>query len=247
MDALGEPQSVLVLGGASRIAEATVRGLVAGGARRVVLAGRHPEAMLAVGARVGAEVEPVEFDADQPNTHGAILADVFSRGDIDLVLVAFGLLGDQRAAEADPDLAIQVARTNYLGALSACLHVANHFRRQGHGTLVMLSSVAAERARRSNFIYGSTKAGIDALAQGLGDALQGTGARVMIVRPGFVRTPMTAGRREVPFTVDPDEVAGGILQGLQRGSEIIWVPPALRVVMVLLRHLPRAVFRRLPL
>jgi decaprenylphospho-beta-D-erythro-pentofuranosid-2-ulose 2-reductase len=247
MNAFGEPRSVLVLGGSSGIAEATVRRLVARGARRVVLAGRHREAMLAVGARIGAEVEPIAFDADRPETHRKILAEVFGGGDIDLVLVAFGVLGDQQAAEADPELAVQVARTNYLGALSACLHVTNHFRQQGHGTLVILSSVAGERARRSNFIYGSTKAGIDAFAQGLGDSLNGAGARVMIVRPGFVRTSMTAGRKEVPFTVDPEEVAEGILWGLQRGSDIIWIPPVLRVVMALLRHLPRAVFRRLPL
>jgi decaprenylphospho-beta-D-erythro-pentofuranosid-2-ulose 2-reductase len=118
---------------------------------------------------------------------------------------------------------------------------------QGHGTIVLLSSVAGERARQSNYMYGSSKAGVDAFAQGLGDSLAGTGVQVMVVRPGFVKTKMTAGRDPVPFSTTADAVAGEVVKGLARGSHTVWAPPVLRLVMSVLRHVPRPLFRRLPL
>jgi decaprenylphospho-beta-D-erythro-pentofuranosid-2-ulose 2-reductase len=117
--------------------------------------------------------------------------------------------------------------------------------RQGHGTIVVLSSVAGERARRSNFVYGSSKAGLDAFAQGLGDRLHERGVHVMVVRPGFVRTKMTAGLDDVPLSTDPDAVAESIATGLRRSSHTVWSPAPLRAVMAALRHLPRPLFRRL--
>ena len=113
--------------------------------------------------------------------------------------------------------------------------------------IVALSSVAGERVRRSNFVYGSTKAGMDGFYLGLGEALRGTGARVLVVRPGFVRTKMTEGRSPAPLSVDADDVARAIADGVASGAELIWVPGALRGVMSGLRHVPRALFRRLPL
>lgn len=124
---------------------------------------------------------------------------MFAEGDIDMVLLAFGLLGDQARDESAPLSAVRVAQTNYTGAVSAGLICAKALQGQGHGSLVVLSSVAGERARRANFIYGSSKAGLDAFAQGLGDALHGTGVHVMVVRPGFVRSKMTAGLEEAPW------------------------------------------------
>ena len=123
---------------------------------------------------------------------------------------------------------------------------ARSLQSQGHGSLVVMSSVAGERARRANFIYGSSKAGLDAFAQGLGDALHGTGVHVMVVRPGFVRTRMTAGLPEAPLATTPEAVATAVELGLRRRTETVWVPGTLRVVMAALRHLPRGVFRRLP-
>ena len=143
------------------------------------------------------------------------------------------------------DGAVQLARTNYVGAVSVCLAVARRLREQGHGTLIVLSSVAGERVRRSNFIYGSTKAGLDGFAQGLGDALAGSGAGVLIVRPGFVKTKMTAGMAAAPLSTTPESVATATVRALQRGQEIVWVPWPLRWVMVVIRHLPRSLFRRL--
>lgn len=251
-DALGSVQTVLVLGGSSDIALATVRALVAHRARRIVLAARHPERLEQAAQELrqaGAEqVETLFFDADQPDSHEAVLHGAWEAlGDVDLVLLAFGVLGEQERHLRDPAATRQVLEVNFVASASVMLAVAQRLRTQGYGTLVVLSSVAAERARRSNFVYGSSKAGLDAFAQGLGDELAADGIQVMVVRPGMVRTKMTAGMDEVPFTTTPDKVAEAIVQGLRRGSHTVWAPPVLRLVFGVLRHLPRPLFRRLDL
>ncbi|GGW35654.1 decaprenylphospho-beta-D-erythro-pentofuranosid-2-ulose 2-reductase [Streptomyces caelestis] len=249
-DAFGLPQSLLVLGGTSEIALATARRLIARRTRTVWLAGRPSPALEEAAGQLrglGADVHTVAFDALDPTSHDAVLGKVFAEGDIDMVLLAFGLLGDQARDERNPEAAVRVAQTNYTGAVSAGLVCARALQSQGHGSLVVMSSVAGERARRANFIYGSSKAGLDAFAQGLGDALHGTGVHVMVVRPGFVRTRMTADLPEAPLATTPEAVATAVELGLRRRSETVWVPGALRVVMAALRHLPRGVFRRLPI
>ncbi|MEU4468450.1 decaprenylphospho-beta-D-erythro-pentofuranosid-2-ulose 2-reductase [Streptomyces sp. NPDC024017] len=248
-DAFGLPQSLLVLGGTSEIALATARRLIARRTRTVWLAGRPSPALEEAAGQLrglGADVHTVAFDALDPASHEAVLGKVFAEDDIDMVLLAFGLLGDQARDEREPEAAVRVAQTNYTGAVSAGLVCARSLQSQGHGSLVVMSSVAGERARRANFIYGSSKAGLDAFAQGLGDALHGTGVHVMVVRPGFVRTRMTAGLPEAPLATTPEAVATAVEVGLRRRSETVWVPGTLRVVMAALRHLPRGVFRRLP-
>jgi decaprenylphospho-beta-D-erythro-pentofuranosid-2-ulose 2-reductase len=251
-DALGNPQTALLLGGTSDIGLATLRAMIGRRLRTVVLAGRDLEATRAAAEELtdlGAttvEVEP--FDACATETHAALVDRVFDRlHDVDVVIVAFGVLGDQDRAEVDNAEAARIATTNYLGAVTTILPVARRMKAQGHGTIVVLSSVAGERARRSNFVYGSTKAGLDALAQGLGDALHGSGVGVLIVRPGFVRSSMTEGMDPAPLSTGPDAVAQAIITGMGRGSAVVHVPGTLRWVFVVLRHLPRAVFRRLPL
>ncbi|MFE8011283.1 decaprenylphospho-beta-D-erythro-pentofuranosid-2-ulose 2-reductase [Streptomyces antibioticus] len=249
-DAFGIPQSLLVLGGTSEIALATARRLIARRTRTVWLAGRPSADLESAAAELralGADVRTVAFDALDPDSHEVVLGKVFAEGDVDVVLLAFGILGDQAHDERDPAAAVRVTRTNYTGAVSAGLVSARALQAQGHGSLVVLSSVAGERARRSNFIYGSSKAGLDAFAQGLGDALHGTGVHVMVVRPGFVRTRMTAGLDEPPLATTPEAVATAVELGLRRRSETVWVPGLLRVVMSALRHVPRGVFRRLPI
>ena len=249
-DALDRATSVLVLGGTSEIALATVRRLRSPVLRRVVLAARPSAARDAAVAALVAEglvgTTAVDFDAADTGSHDALLERAFGESDVDVVLVAFGVLGDQLEFEGDPDLAVEAAQVNYVGAVSVCLRAARLLRAQGHGALVVLSSVAGERARRSNFVYGSTKAGLDALASGLADALEGSGARVLVVRPGFVRTSMTAHLEPAPLSVSADEVADAVVAGLRRRATVVYVPAAMRVVMSGLRHLPRAVFRRLP-
>ncbi|WP_333774950.1 decaprenylphospho-beta-D-erythro-pentofuranosid-2-ulose 2-reductase [Streptomyces sp. IBSBF 3136] len=242
-DANELPQSLLVLGGTSEIALATARRLIARRTRTVWLAGRPSPALEEAAGRLralGADVRTVAFDALDPESHEPVLDKVFAEGRIDMVLLAFGVLGDQAHDERDHLRAVRVAQTNYTGAVSAGLVAGRALQTQGHGSLVVLSSVAGERARRADFIYGSSKAGLDAFAQGLGDALYGTGVRVMVVRPG----PLRAGG---PLTTTPEEVATAIELGLRRRSEVVWVPGSLRVVMSALRHAPRSLFRRLPL
>ena len=249
-DALGQPQSVLVLGGGSEIARALLPRLTR--AERVVLTGRPGSPTVATaaaeaGAR-GATVRTLEMDATDPSSVVDAVDAAFDGegGDIDLVVVAFGILGDQAAAEDDPRRAIEVATVDYTSQVVAGLAAARRLRGQGHGTIVALSSVAGERVRRANFVYGSTKAGMDGFFQGLGDSLVGTGVRVMIVRPGFVKGRMTAGMDPAPLATDPAAVAEAIVAGLARADDVVYVPPMLRQVFRVFRHLPRAAWRKVP-
>jgi decaprenylphospho-beta-D-erythro-pentofuranosid-2-ulose 2-reductase len=251
-DALGAVQSVLVLGGTSEIGLAIAGELARPRSATVVLAGRDAEAleMAAAGLEAGGagRVETVAFDAGDGSSHDEVMAEAARRAgtDIDVVVVAFGLLGDQASDESGGAGAVAVATTNYVGAVSAGLAAARHLKAQGHGAIVALSSVAGERVRRANFIYGSSKAGMDGFFQGLGDSLVGSGVRVLIVRPGFVRTRMTAGLAEAPLATTAEAVAAATVRGLQSGQSVVWVPPLLRVVFAVFRHLPRPLWRLIP-
>ena len=246
-DAFGSPQSILVLGGSSEIALATVRQFIASRCKRVILAVRDKQSVVDQVdelTNLGAELDVRTFDSLNTSSHEAAIDAIFQdHRDIDVVLLAFGVLGDQSDFEADPELAAEAIRVNFVGAVSAGLAVAKNLRSQGHGTLIVLSSVAAERARKTNFIYGSSKAGLDAFAQGLGDSLVGSGAKVMVVRPGFVHTRMTAGLAAQPFSTTPEAVANEIVRGIQRGRDIVWAPPLVRWVFLIMRHLPRSLWR----
>ena len=249
-DALGAVQSVLVLGGSSDIGVAVASALARPRQAKVALAGRNQSALDQAAVKVrqagASQVITMPFDALDTASHTAFVEAAFAAaGEVDVVVLAFAVLGDQTTAENDPATALQMLRTNYLGAVSVSLPVVTRLREQGHGTLVVLSTVAAERPRRDNFIYGSSKAGLDAFAQGLGDALVGTGVSVLVVRPGFVRTKMTAGMPPAPFSTTADAVADQVVRGIERGNEIVWSPPVLRWFMAALRHLPRPLFRRL--
>lgn len=250
-NALGGTESLLVLGGGSEIALATARALVRDRTRTVVLAARRPDELTAHCETLRADgattVEAVPFDATDFDGHDAFVADMWSRfGEFDVVLLAFGVLGDQEEAARNRANAVAVVQANFTGAVSVAIPVAERLRTQGHGTLVIVSSVAAERARKANFVYGSSKAGLDAFGQGLGDALVGSGASVLVVRPGFVHTKMTDGMPAAPLSTTSEVVADAIVKALASGKEMIWVPGPIRPVMSALRHLPRAVFRRLP-
>lgn len=242
-------RSVLVLGGTSEIGLAIAERLVAHGATRVVLAGRNEAALAAASNRVsapGVEVATAAFDADAIDGHERTLSELIEeQGDVDVVIAAWGILGDQAEAEGDALAAVAVGRTNYLGAVSALTVVANRLRAQGHGSIIVLSSVAAERARRSNYVYGSSKAGLDAFCQGLAIALADASVHLLIVRPGFVATKMTSGMERTPLSTTPDAVADAALRGLMARRDVVWVPGALRLAMAVIRHMPRALFRRL--
>jgi decaprenylphospho-beta-D-erythro-pentofuranosid-2-ulose 2-reductase len=248
-NALGAVQSALVLGGGSEIAHATMRRLVAAGCHTVLLAGRDPAALddrvrdlTTAGATT---VRSIAFDATDTSSHQSTIEQCFAdHHDIDLVVVAFGVLGHGAGVDTEPESAAEAVTANYVGAVSSCLAAARCLRAQGHGTIVVLSSVAGERARKSNFVYGSSKAGLDAFAQGLGDALVGTGVRVVVVRPGFVHSKMTQGLDPAPFATTPEVVADAIIDALASGKEIVWVPSVLRWVAMVFRHLPRPLWRR---
>jgi decaprenylphospho-beta-D-erythro-pentofuranosid-2-ulose 2-reductase len=248
-DGFGSPQTVLVVGAASEIAQATARALARAGARSFRLAARRPESLAAhadeLRALGASQVECVQFDADDLDAHERFADEAFGTGDVDVALLAFGVLGDPAHTLRDREAALAVLRTNTLGGASALLAIAERMRVQGHGALVVMSSAGAERARKSNAVYGASKAGLDALAQGLGDALAGSGVHVMVVRPGFVHTRMTAGLEAPPLSTSADAVADAIVRGLRRRAEVVWVPPAMRGVMSGLRHLPRPLYRRL--
>ena len=242
----------LLVGGSSEIGVAIVRRLRAGGPVSAVLLGRDRERLNVASAslqRAGVAPVAVELvDADDIAGHERAVASAFDRdGGVDIVIVAIGRLGAQAGLDADPEEAADVMRVNFLGAGSLLLHCLRRLRAQGSGTLIVLSSVAAERPRASNAIYGAAKAGLDALAQGLADATAGSGVRVLVIRPGFVATRMTTGLKPAPLATTPEVVADATVSALSGRSHTVWVPGRLRWLFAFLRHMPRALFRRLPL
>src|SRR4051794_14339132 len=250
IDALGSPQSVLLLGGGSDIAVATALRWAQRPGLRVVVAARPSASRDAAIRRLaddGAAVSTLDFDARDTASHETVVKAAGAEADIDVAIVAFGVLGDPERAWQDVDAAVELAQVNYVGAVSCGVALAQQLRGQGHGTIVALSSVAGERVRRSNFVYGSTKAGLDGFYSGLAEAVRPDGVKVVVVRPGFVRSAMTRGLPDAPLAVDPDDVAAAIVEAVASGRQLVWVPSSLRYVMSGLRHLPRPVFRRLQL
>ncbi|MGH3436556.1 MAG: SDR family NAD(P)-dependent oxidoreductase [Sciscionella sp.] len=243
--------TVLVLGGRSEIGLAVAQRLAGAEYGTIVLAARRSDDLDAEEAllrRAGATtVARVEFDADDVASHGAVLDDVVSRhGSLDVVVTAFGVLGEQRRAERDVAHALAVIHTDYVAHVSILTHLAGLLREQGHGALVVFSSVAGVRVRRANYVYGSAKAGLDGFACGLADALAGSGARLLLVRPGFVIGRMTRDMAPAPFASTPDQVADATVAALRRHRGVVWVPAVLRPVFAVMRLLPRALWRRLP-
>lgn len=242
---------VLLVGGSSEIGLAIVRRLSAQSTVTPVLLGRD-RARLEVALEslredgcAGGSI--VVIDADDVPAHAPAVGGAFrDAGGFDVVIVAIGVLGAQGGLDADPALAAEVMRVNFLGAGSLLLQCLSSLRAQGSGSLVLLSSVAAERPRAANAIYAAAKAGLDALAQGLADMTAGSGIRVLVVRPGFVPTRMTAGLKPSPFATTAQAVADATVAALPGRRHTIWVPASLRYVFALLRHVPRPVWRRLP-
>ena len=252
-DTTGMPASAVVLGGDSELAAAVLAKLAKRRLERVVLAGRNEEALARRGAELSAlgvkDVRTVHFDATDHERHDGLASELASElGDIDLVLVATGALGRTGSDELTGAEVARSIDTNFTGPAAALVGFARVLRRQGHGTLAVFSSVAAVRVRRANFVYGSAKAGLDGFCQGLQDELAHAraGVRLMIIRPGFVHTKMTAGMAPQPFATEADVVADAVVRGLETGAELVVVPAALGPLSVLMRLVPRALWRRLP-
>lgn len=252
MDPMGtDSDPILVLGGRSEIGVAVARRLVAAGSRRVVLAARRAtdlgDEVRQLREAGATEVHCVEFDADDLAGHQRLLAEVEERHGLPgTTLVAFGVLGDQAAAERDPGAAVALVHTDYVAQVHVLTLLARRYREAGRGRVVVFSSVAGVRVRRANYVYGSAKAGLDGFASGLADALAGTGVRLLLVRPGFVIGRMTAGMSPAPLSSSPDTVADAVAAALARDREVVWVPASLRWLSALMRVTPRALWRRLP-
>ncbi len=221
-NAFGQPQTVVVLGGSSDIARAVLKKLCA------------------------TTTHTVLFDATEPRDAARAVTDCFNaRGEpVDLVIEAVGLLGKQFEYEDDPTMAATMATVNYAWPVAALSEVRRRLVAQGHGRILVLSSVAAIRVRRVSYLYSGAKAGLDRLCDGLADSLEGTGVTLQIVRPGFVRSKMTTGEPEIPFTTGVNEVADNVLRGLASDGRVIWSPPVLRYVFFVLRHLPAPIWRQ---
>lgn len=240
---------VVVFGGRSEIGVELATRLAPGA--MVVLAARGAdrldEQVAAVRAAGAAAVHTVEFDADELSSHGPLVDKLVGEfGPLRIAVLAFGILGDQARAEADAGHAVAIVHTDYVAQVSLLTHLATAMRAAGRGDLVVFSSVAGIRVRRANYVYGSAKAGLDGFACGLTDALQGTGVRLLLVRPGFVIGRMTEGMDPAPLSSTPAQVAEATARALRTGRGTVWVPWALRPMFFGMKLLPRAIWRRLP-
>jgi decaprenylphospho-beta-D-erythro-pentofuranosid-2-ulose 2-reductase len=249
---LSAGRRVLVLGGSSEIALAIVGELQARAPREVALLGRDRARLEQAAAQLrtaGCERAIAgELDALDTDGHEQALADALERlGGADIAILAVGVLGEGGGLARDVGEALDVLRVNLVGCASLLLHLAARLREQGGGALVVLSSAAAERPRRSNAVYGASKAGLDALAQAIGDELRPDRVRVLVARPGFVHTRMTRGLRPAPLATTPAVVARAVVDGLERGAHTVWAPRSLRWVMWAVRLIPRPLFRRMKL
>ena len=250
MDATANPRTLLLLGGTSDSALAIARAYAAESPTlRVVLAARPSAGRTSAAAALrteGVEVVEIELDARATGSHAATIEAAFAAGDVDMAVVAFGVLGEAEQAWQDPEHALEIAEVNFTAPVHLGVMLADRMRTQGHGQIVVLSSVAGERIRRSNFVYGSTKAGLDGFFRGLADALRGSGVSVLVVRPGFVRSKMTEGLKAAPLAVTPEQVAAEVIEGVRTHRSVIWTPKLFQLVMLVLRHIPQPIFRKLP-
>jgi short-subunit dehydrogenase len=240
---------VVIFGGRSEIGVELATRLAPGAT--VVLAARGcdrlGEQVATVRAAGASAVSTIEFDADDLDSHGPVVEKLVGEfGPIGTAVLAFGILGDQGRAEADPAHAVAIVHTDYVAQISLLTLLATAMRDAGRGALVVFSSVAGVRVRRANYVYGSAKAGLDGFANGLSDALHGTGVRLLIVRPGFVIGRMTEGMDPAPLSSTPAQVAEATARALARGRRTVWVPWALRPLFFCMRLLPQALWRRMP-
>ena len=258
IDATGNPQTILLLGGTSEIGLAICERYLQNANARVILADlpnapRREAAIAQLQAAGAKSVEFLDFDAVDTKSHPALIESAWANGDVDVAIVAFGLLGDAEELWQNQAKAVLVAQVNYTAAVSVGVLVGEKMRAQGFGQIIAMSSVAGERVRRSNFVYGSTKAGLDGFYLGLGEALREFGVHVLVIRPGQVRTTTTlehwkaTGAKEAPFTVNKEDVAALAVASAAKGKDLVWAPGPVRYLMAVMRHIPRPIFRKLPI
>jgi decaprenylphospho-beta-D-erythro-pentofuranosid-2-ulose 2-reductase len=239
-------ERVLVLGATSAIAQQVAR-LYAARKASLFLVARNGERLSAVAddLRVrGATVETAVADLDDTSLHGDLIA---RAAPLQIVLLAHGVLGDPQQTARDARAAEEVLKTNLLAPVSLLTHAAQRLEEQHGGCLVALSSVAGDRGRASNPVYGTSKAGLTAFLSGLRNRLYRTGVRVVTVKPGFVDTPMTAHLKKNPLFASPERVARDVVRAVDRGRDVVYTPWWWRFVMLIVKLIPERIFKRLSL
>ncbi|HTZ58192.1 MAG TPA: SDR family oxidoreductase [Acidobacteriaceae bacterium] len=242
---------VLVLGATSSIAIATMRQLAAPNVHFMLVA-RNRERLTAVAqdlrTRGSLAVDTWVTDLDDTNLHPEMLAASAERlGRIDLALIAHGVLGDQQAADADFEVAAAILHTNFMSAVSLATWLANYFQAQRAGTLAVISSVAGDRGRKSNYVYGASKGALSIFLEGLRNRVDREGVHVLTIKPGFVATPMTADVPHNALFASPERVASGILKAVQARRDVVYVPWFWRWIMLLVCAIPDRFFKKMNL
>ena len=242
-------ERVLIFGATSAIAQATARILAARGARLHLVA-RDPSKLEAVradlAARGASAVSVATADLDDLERHRTLIDEAErSLGGIDAAIIAQGTLPNQPACEADFDRAGAELRTNFIAPASLAAELANRFEVKGGGTIVAISSVAGDRGRASNYVYGTAKGALSIFLQGLRARLHDKAVRVITVKPGFVDTPMTASFAKGMLWSPPERIAAGIVKAMERGTPEVYLPWFWWPIMFVLRHLPESIFVRL--
>ncbi len=245
------PRKILVLGATSGIAEATCRIWAAEGARLFLVA-RNAEKLAAVAAdlrtRGASFVDTAVADLDDTDKHPALLSHaVNSLTGLDVAYLAHGILGDQAKAEQDFNTAAQIIYTNYMAPVSLLTWLANFCVQRHAGTLAVISSVAGDRGRKSNYLYGSSKAGLSAFLGGLRNRVDREGVTVLAIKPGPVKTSMTSGMKGSEKFADVDKVAQGIVKAIDKRQDVLYVPFQWQPIMFVIRHIPERVFKKLNL
>lgn len=235
--------AVLLLGARSDIGGEIAQRVCRG--RDVVLAARGSKGLAGVEKRLldaGARtVRALDFDAADLDSHRSL---VQQAGEVTTAIVAFGILGDQALAERDEREAARIGTVDYLAQVNMLTVLADEMVK---GEIYAFSSIAGWRARRANYVYGSTKAGLDAFCQGLMDRLHGTELNLVLARPGFVIGAMTEGMKPAVMSVTPDVVADSVVEAAQRGrSATVWIPRRLALLAAVMRIVPRPVWRHMP-
>jgi decaprenylphospho-beta-D-erythro-pentofuranosid-2-ulose 2-reductase len=240
---------VLLLGGTSEIGLAILSALELGADDEVLLAGRDVARLEVTGKVLPCRVAAVSYDALAVAEHEAFADSVCATGAPDLVIAAAGVLVPQATVESRVALAATMIDTNFTGHVTTLLALGARMKERGSGTIVVLSSVAAVRPRKFNFVYGAAKAGLDAFARGYADSLHGSGVSVLLVRPGFVTGRMTAGMTPAPLATTPEAVGVAVASALRSGSvksgRAVWVPGSLAAFAAAMRLVPRGVWRTL--
>ena len=242
---------ILMIGATSAIAEATARMLARRGDSLYLLA-RNQDRLSSLAEdlkiRGAASVAWRRFDVNEDGVQADALAAAFaSLGTVDVALVAHGTLPDQRACQTDPKAVLAALHANAVSTLSLLTQLANSLEKQRSGTLAVITSVAGERGRQSNYVYGAAKAMVSVFLQGLRNRLHRSGVTVLDIKPGLVDTPMTAGFEKGVLWAAPETIAAGIVRALDAGRSVVYLPWFWRYLMLIIRNIPERVFKRLAL